>query len=148
MRQLAWLVLLVAFYAEGQNSERSNTAKENPILGAARALRDKMRDPESFRVNAVFLRIVRNPKREVKGIYLCFDYRSKNGIGGYNTGHVAGIGSSTDGEFRMPSLDTYDVWEALFVAFCEDNGDPADEIVDTDVTDGVKAALKADREKE
>ena len=147
MKRIAITLLLTAC-AVAQNSDKPQPSKDDPILKAARDLRGMMRDPDSFRVNEVYLKTVKNDKQEVTGEYLCFDYRSKNGMGGYVNGKTVGVVSAKDGQLRMPPVDLQNVWGIAYSTFCAETNKPSETVEKKDVTDSVKAALKADRDKE
>ena len=137
------LLLALATCTAGQNAGKSKPADNHmntdAVIRNVRALRDHMKDPESFRVNSVFTPDI---------VTICVDYRSKNSLGGYVNGHYAVLVKNAAGDSLLsdPFDGGPDVWEFNY-AVCKDDQkrDASDK---RDFTDAVKAALKADREKE
>jgi len=141
-RFLAVLLLTASGVAQTGGQPKPDPAQAIKIV---RELRDHVADRDSFRVNSV----IQKPGTSKDGAVrdLCVEYRSKNERGCYELAHFfTKTRKSPDGPFIWP--DDVDlsspVWEAAYTAFCR--GLPASE--GQDLTDEVKAALKADREKE
>jgi hypothetical protein len=65
---------------------KKDAAVQRAVLGA-RVLKKAMRDPDSFKLESA---LVIDGSRAV-----CYDYRAKNGFGGYNTGHAVLAGDGT-----------------------------------------------------
>ena len=72
----------------GTDPERAkkDAAVQRAVLGA-RVLKKAMRDPDSFKLESA---LVIEGSRAV-----CYDYRAKNGFGGYNRGHAVLAGNGT-----------------------------------------------------
>jgi len=67
--------------AENEPLILTNTPQLKIVWNYLNGLRDKMRDPDSFIIEKLFIDF----KDEGKKVYLiCVKYRSKNGFGGYN----------------------------------------------------------------
>ena len=130
-RTLATALLLTAC-AAAQNSDTPKPEIAQAIQGA-RHVRDYMKDPESFRVNLVT--VVQDKKGRNR---VCIALRSKNGFGGYVDG------------FAVYHPESDKAWDgrANYESECMNGVFNQTLKTGVDATDAVKAALKADREKE
>jgi|SRR5438477_3887677 len=157
-------LLLLTIVASAQNRDKHKRiipgeahAKDVPLrlkvavaIHGARFARDQMIDPESFRVSSVWVTDYAD--------YVCIEFHAKNGLGGYVQSH----GAYSEGSVVSPPFDTRAIaWrieclkDTKFSLEARERGlsnDDVEEFMEpqpgVDVTDKVKAALKADRDKE
>jgi hypothetical protein len=140
--KLAVLLLLsVCAIAQSGDADKNTktTRKEltpERAIAAARKMRDRLNDPDSLRVVS-FLYYESAPP---DGHFLCVVFRAKNENGGLVLQSFANNAADTSpGGFSINSDPTH--WQIVWSIGCKG------EVV-LDATDAVKAALKADREKE
>jgi hypothetical protein len=121
-----------AFAQTAQPTAQPNTNITDAINGA-RHVRDYMKDPESFRVSLVT--VVQDKKGRNR---VCLALRSKNSFGGYVDG------------FAVYHPEVNKAWDGRgdYEQECMSGGFNLKLKPGTDATEEVKAALKADREKE
>jgi hypothetical protein len=132
------VILFLAGCATAQTRAQIETAG----ITAARSVRQKLVDPESFRVSSVKIlpETVEASEDGKPYRYICFEGRSKNKMGGYSE-LMALVTVSANLHPFSTWTGTPDSLAGEVVAHtCAEPG--------IDVTDAVKAALKADREKE
>lgn len=155
------LILLASIVSLAQGSKRyktgidpANTVFKDVTLkqkvalsiNGARFARDQMLDPDSFRVSRVWYRM----------FAVCMEFRSKNRMGGYDQGEGVYTDSPEEFSLRTPApdsdSDSYSDYLNSNAFHANQNfkywclSENADKPVD--VTDQVKAVLKADRDKE
>ncbi|MGB7281592.1 MAG: hypothetical protein WBE13_04950 [Candidatus Acidiferrum sp.] len=134
-------VLLLAACAAAQPKpakERQPTDAEKMGVSGSRSMRKELDDPESFRVSSV--RILKNKDAKMDtAYYVCVQGRAKNKTGGYVS--LLGVALAFMPEAIGVAMDISEEGIGGYQLYCLD--DPG-----VDVTDAVKAALKADREKE
>lgn len=154
--KLAVVLALAACAVAQQSKTRRLTRAERMGVSGARSVRDKVADPESFRVSGVRI-VVANKKadgRSADGVYwICIEGRAKNRMGGYIS--LVGLAMGTD---RTPDAMALDVSEAdvetsgyhlrCMYPWSEEGTSTLIAAPGADVTDVVKAALRADREKD
>ena len=124
------LLLGVCAWA-GTNPKHKLSRVQQYGIAIARAIRDGLRDPQSFRVSTVMVFDLGD---------VCIDGRAKNGMGGYEPLQAVAIGR---GKYKgLHVVDEHN--DYLFETYCgirvEGEG--------KDVTEAVKEALKADRDRE
>jgi hypothetical protein len=129
------LILSVAGAAQTKTKSQAEADAEKVGISGARSVRDdKLNDPESFRVSNV--RIVPN-KNSATVLWVCIDGRAKNASGGYMRLLAVAIGLLPQG--KAVAIDVSEEGTGYQI-HCSDPG--------LDVTEVVKAALKADRDNE
>jgi hypothetical protein len=152
MKLTVFLVIALSCLCSAQADQPKQADQPRPDLDrvaaivAIRGLRDTMVDRESFRIN----RAVILGDGETFEL-LCTEYRSKNSAGGYVLGHYifkkkrAAGGTFTPNpnvlhDMKIPESVEFDLTYSGYCATATDGR--------ADVTDEVRAALKADRDKE
>jgi len=75
--------------------EKENAAAARAQVGA-RILKRAMRDPDSFKLDSALVMTGSNA--------VCYDYRAKNGFGGYNVGHAV---LAPDGTFETNEMSGF-----------------------------------------
>jgi len=146
------VVLCFAACVSGALAQTKEKTAQYNALGAAgaRAVRDALNDPDSFRVTAAWIQEADVPEwKDPTAVWVCFTGRTKNKVGGYikilaeavgypdkgtavNGGSVGADGDTADD--RRYSMMIYDS--------CNTHRRFAD------VTDAAKSALKADLDKQ
>jgi hypothetical protein len=130
---------------------KEKTAQYNALGAAgARAVRDGLNDPDSFRVTAAWIQEAQVPEwKDPTAVWVCFTGRTKNKMGGYikivaeavgdpyNGTAVNGGSAPSDGDTADDRRGTVMINDS-----CETHHRLAD------VTDAAKAALKADLDKQ
>ncbi|MGA9530166.1 MAG: hypothetical protein WBS24_18780 [Terriglobales bacterium] len=138
------MLLAASAVAQPKSAKRHPSDAEKIGISGSRSIRKELDDPESFRVSTVRV-IKQSPaaRAELGADYsVCVQGRAKNKMGGY----VSLLGSALA---LMPHSD-----DQMFFASVSEDGVGGynlyclDDDLGIDVTDAVKAALKADRDKE
>jgi hypothetical protein len=160
MKRTLGAVLLLAACAcaaAQQGKPHRLTNAEKMGISGARSLRDKVTDPESFRVSSVRIVVANKDTtgHSADGVYwVCVEGRAKNKMGGYVS--LLGLAMSVGPSFEAVALDVSEA-EAptsgyqLRCTYPWTGSDGASTVIvasGVDVTDAAKAALKGDREKE
>ena len=123
-----------------QSEPHTLTAAEKAGISGARKVRKELTDPDSFRVSSV--KIVQGEAckwmpSNCSVLWVCIEGRSKNEMGGYTPLEALAYGSTdSDATVLVPIPNFRPEWNGRLFGN------------NIDVTDAVKAALKADREKE
>lgn len=129
-------VLIPTVCAVAQDGKHKPTQTEQYGVALTRIVRDMARDPDSFRVSRV---------RVVDSMNVCIVGRARNSFGGYVSLKAVVIAK---GKFKgVHFIDDQDS-ESFWGIWCENEIDAATGTDNEDVTDAVKGALKADREKD
>lgn len=132
---LVVLILSVAGAAQTQTKSQAEADAEKVGISGARSVRDKLNDPESFRIaNA---RVVPD-KKTATVLWVCIEGRAKNASGGYI--RLLAVAFGVLPQAKAAAFDVSEEGTGYQLRCISDPG--------VDVTDVVKAALKADREKE
>ena len=126
---IALLLLAGAALAQDTASTGGSTTKPEiaQALRGAVLLRDRMRDPDSFKIERAMTHTEKNGVEET-----CFEYRSKNGYGGMN--REAARYSEHKGK---PRLEMNDQTEPHPILSCNNRRHPY-----TDITNDFLAAAK------
>jgi hypothetical protein len=142
LTKLAILLLLSACaVAQSGNADKNLKTNRKELtperaIAAARKMRDRLNDPDSLRVVS-FLYYESEPP---DGHFLCVVFRAKNEHGGLVLQSFANNAVDTSpGSFSANYDPTH--WEIVWSIMCKG------EVV-LDASEAVKAALRADREKE
>jgi hypothetical protein len=142
--KLSHLVTVILFLA-GCAAAQTKAQIETGAISAARSVRQKLSDPDSFRVSSVKV-LPESLEASEDGKpyrYICFEGRSKNKMGGYSELMAVVTVSATlhplPNSTWVGTLDT-PIAGPVVAHSCAKPG--------IDMTDAVKAALKADREKD
>lgn len=80
--------------AERVTKQKEEAAFDRAVRGA-KALRDSMRDPDSFKLSEALI---------MPDGTICYEYRARNGFGGMNFGHAA---LSPTGQFRTDEMEGF-----------------------------------------
>src|ERR1039458_3159858 len=144
MKPSVLLVVALSCMCSAQADQPKPDLDRVAAIVAIRGLRDTMVDRESFRINnAVMFRTDTSDST-----LLCTEYRSKNAAGGYVVGHYIFKKRGTAGGtfyanprvLRYPNFTQSDEFDLTYSGYCTTTTEGR-----VDVTDEVRAALKADR---
>jgi hypothetical protein len=142
-------VLCFAACVSGALAQTKEKTAQYNALGAAgaRAVRDALNDPDSFRVTAAWLVPAHDPS-DPTIFWVCFVGRKKNDMGGYVKILAEAEGWLNKGSAVFVMLGESDGENAKYIRqSCTSNFVANGNHVFADVTEAAKAALKADLDK-